>query len=271
MRGPQVAGWPEEAQVADIVADVIVPEIDTRPIAVLFGEASDSVAFSKKHWEPSGTLPGLKSAVDRQGRKLSNNEPALAEAALLAAVEAHTKFHLTIDTNENAATRARGEFVLGELVAVANYFLDDGVEDENDVKFAQLTVVHAEMGESADAASLALLDFHALLAPLRDEIDGLGGFDAALLDEALVLAEKLRNLPAVPSRRSPQAKAALADRNTKINALYVHIRRLRAAAQFVFRHHPHLAREARSAWDRNKRVARARAAAAKAAAVNPPV
>lgn len=266
-----MAGWPEEAQVVEIVPDVIVPEIDTRPISVTFGEGADVLTFSKKNWQPSDGRPGLKSGVDRLGRKLADDEIERGEAALLAAVEAHTKYLLTVDTSENAKTRARGDFVLGEVVAVADYFLDDDVEDENDEKFAQLKEAFAEGGDSADAMSLALLGFHALLTPLRDEIDGLGGFDVALLDEAPVLAEKLRNLPTIMPRRSPQAKAALADRNTKINQLYVHIRRLRAAAQFVFRHHPELAREARSAWDRNKRAARAKAATAKAAAVNPPV
>ena len=43
----------------DVIPDVIVPEIDTRPMAVTLGEAADLLKFSKRVWEPAGERPGL--------------------------------------------------------------------------------------------------------------------------------------------------------------------------------------------------------------------
>lgn len=242
--------------------DVIVPEIPAMPIYALFGEAVDSVGFAERRWHPSRAgdvaIPGLSSGVDARGRRLAPDELARAREALAAAQAAHTHYLLTIHGASNVSTRERARFVLGEVVAVLNYFLDDGVEDERDVQFAQINEAHGDTGESADAMALALTDYAALARPLADELDGLGGFNRALIDEATSLAAALLALPRTTSRQSPEARVALAARNTRINELYHHVRRIRAAARFVFRHHPDIAREATSTWERQMRAARAR-------------
>lgn len=245
-----------------VVVDVVVPAIPGLPIAVLFGEAVDALKFAEKRWqrvEGNPPIPGLKSGVDEAGRKLSMNELVLMRAALDEAQAAHTHWLLTAEGAAHAALRRRSTEVLSELITVLDYYLDDGIEDDNDTKFAQVNALHAETGESTDAQALALFDYAALAKPLQAKLHGLGEFDGAMIDEAPVLAEKLRGLPPVPSRQSPEAKAALADRNTKINRLYHHVRRIRAAARFVYRNHPEIAREASSAWERRVRAERARA------------
>jgi hypothetical protein len=80
-------------------------------------------------------------------------------------------------------------------------------------------------------------------------------------DEGLALAKQLREIPASPIALSEAARALRSVRNTKANALYDQIRRLRAAARFVFRNHPEIAREATSPWVRRKRAEQRLAAA----------
>lgn len=204
-----------------VVADVVVPAIPGLPIHVIFGEAIDVVKFAEKRWErwgPDGS-PGLKSGVDEAHRRLSPDEPARARVALDAAQAAHTHWLLTVDGTAHTALRARSTKVLAELVSTLDYLLDDGIQDVNDDRFAQVNALHAESGESADAQALALMDYAALAKPLQAQLDGLGEFDGAMIDEAPLLAAQLRELPPVALRQSPEAKVALADRNAKINQL----------------------------------------------------
>lgn len=200
--------------------------------------------------------------VTRHGLESARLPADLADTLLALQKEAqalHTDWILVVDPNFNVAVRARSEFVLGEIMTVVDYHLDDGVEDDNDKRLTTLVTDHAGRGESHAALALALEDFTALALPMRAELDGLIGFDAALLDEAPGLAEKLRALPVVV-RPSPEAEAARLRRDAKLAELYEVVRRVRRAARAVFRAEPDLARQATSAWERMGRAERARAA-----------
>jgi hypothetical protein len=108
----------------------------------------------------------------------------------------------------------------------------------------------------------AFTDYASLADHYRDELDGLGEFDVATIDEAKALATTLRERVA---KRSSDAKKrsteALEWRNRLATVLAQEIASVRAAARFVFRHHPTIRREAASAYERRVRAARQRAAA----------
>jgi len=200
--------------------------------------------------------------VTRYGLESARLPIGLADTLLALQKEAqglHTDWILVVDPNFNVQVRTRSEFVLGEIMAVVDFYLDDGVQDDNDQRLAALVTDHAGRGASHAALALALEDFTALALPMRAELDGLIGFDAALLDEAPGLAEKLRALPVV-LRPPPEAEAARLRRDAKLAELYEVVRRVRKAARAVFRDQPEIARQATSAWERMGRAERARAA-----------
>lgn len=245
------------------VIELEVAPLPGVPWHILSGEAVDAAKFAERYWrsvrDEGGALvrAGLETAV---GPRLPADIVARIRQQLEAAQAARTAYLFAIDPKPDAELKVRADFVLGEIVATLDWYLDDGVEDENDARFAKLGDAHAETGDSVDAVAQALEDYAALAKPLQAELDGLGGFDGRLIDEAPGLAARLRDLPRTGRRRSPEARAALADRNAKVNALYDSIKTVRAAARFVFRGKPEIVREATSAWARKSRAERARAA-----------
>jgi hypothetical protein len=231
------------------------------PLFVLFGEAVDVARFFRTYWASSTGADGsiVRHGLETAGAKLSADTDEKILTALESAQKAHTRYQLIVEPGRGPALRARGEFVLSEITSTLEWHFDDDIEDDDDARLANLTELHGALGDSADAMALALEDFAALAAPHRDAINGLGGFDAALIDEAPRLAAELRALPRTRAR-TPEAAAALADRNAKVAALYALVRTTRAAARFVFRAHPDIVREATSAWERKRRAAARRAA-----------
>ena len=91
----------------------------------------------------------------------------------------------------------------------------------------------------------------------------LGGFDAALIEEARALAKKLRERSAQKLVGVPpgEQRAALELRNRVATLLHDRMNRVRAAARFVFRHDPDLVRRVTSAYQRQRRNAANRARA----------
>lgn len=232
----------------------------TLPLYVLFGEAVDVKKFFDRYWDPEVddkgqvTRPGLSSAVSK-GKKRRFHAKTGEEILSLqrATQEAQTRYLLTVEKSDSP--RARGEFLLGELRSVLGWYFDDGVTDEKDEMLARLAAAHEEKPQSNDALASSL-DEHALLAErYRDDLDGLGGFEARSLDEARQVAAALRARPAQAEALSAEARAALDLRNRLASLLYARMALVRSAARFVFRRHPEIVREATSAYERRRRAA----------------
>jgi hypothetical protein len=96
--------------------------------------------------------------------------------------QAQDQYFLTFGQTGNPMDR--GYFLLGEIRATLEYLLDDGIEDDKDAQLDKIDAAHAEDPESFDALAGALDDYGAFADVRRDEMDGLGGFDAKYLDEA---------------------------------------------------------------------------------------
>jgi len=245
------------------------------PIHVFLGEAVDAARFVKEHWKPQldekkrVVRRGLDSAAGGKSRlhpKIGQDILSLQHAAQ----EANTAYLLAVDPAAHADPMARGRFLLDEITATLEWLFDDGVEDEKDAQLDNLGAAHADDPESADALAGALDDYAGLAEPHRAEMDGLGDFEAAYVDEARTVAEALRNKPAVPAPMSPKARAALALRNKVIALLAERVAIVRAAARFVFRGQPSIARLATSAYERRRRAASRRARAKQAAGAAKP-
>lgn len=227
------------------------------PVAVLLQEAADCVRFAQRYWEPEldacGKVvrPGLASAVGTGQFAADIAEQTLE---LLQALQtAQTELDL-IGEERDPAPVARARFVMSEIKQVLAWYFDDGVEDERDVQLARWKR-YGERAMTHDALAVALFQWAALAERHQVAIDGVGGFDAALIEEARALADALQQRSAGPADPAalPQAPRARDLRNRVGALLLERVRRMRAAARFVFRRHPAIVREVTSAYGRQQR------------------
>jgi hypothetical protein len=248
--------WTERAWQLD--ADDVVPL--RVPLHVLTGEAVDVARFFQRRWsaerDSSGkvVLPGLELCKGRGGIT-----PDLGQEILELQQQVQTAqaaYLLTISPRPEAAPTERAQFVLGEISAALEWLMDDGVGDKKDAQLDRLSETYRNAA-SQDALASALDDYVALASRYRDDLDGLGDFDVAWLDEAKTLAVRLRERSA--ERVAPQSPTG-EERAQELRArlasmLMQRMNAVRSAAQFVFRHHPTIVREVTSAYERRRRAA----------------
>ncbi len=241
------------------------------PIHVFLAEATDVATFHQMFWESSTrnrvSLPGLKSAMIKGVPSLLG--PSTGEEILSlqrAAHELRTRHQVAAGLSVPGPAE-RGRRILAEIQAVLAYRFDDGVLEPADAHLAKIDADHANDPDSHDALALALEDYARFGKLHRETLDGLGEFSAALLDEALVVADEVRRLPSAPALATPDAKAALALRNRFFTLLAQRVSAVRAAARFVFRDHPDIARLATSAYGRRRKAAERSASKAAAGEV----
>jgi hypothetical protein len=268
-----LARWTAEA--AALPDDVTRPAL---PIHVITEEALTVANFTAKYWLPvkdpetkSVTRPGLKLAVRRPRAgapaATSTTVPDLhaktpddlrsLQRALLAAQADYLK---AIDRARDAPLFDRAAFLLREITGVLEYLFDDGVEDERDAQLTRVRRAHPGDDGSSAAVALALDDFASLAGDYRDEVDGLGGFDVALIDEAPGVAQQLRQTPERTTGPDGEPTGTALDRRNRLAALLVlRLARVRSAARWVFRDHPEIVREATSAYARRQRAEARRA------------
>lgn len=116
---------------------------------------------------------------------------------------------------------------------------------------------------SQDALAAALFDYAELAARVAEKIQGLGGFEVGLIEEARTLGQRLREQSAGPASLvpTPAEREALELRHRLATMVSERVARIRSAARFVYRRHPALAREVGSAYARRRRAAQRKATA----------
>lgn len=223
------------------------------PIAVVIGEASDTSIFLRKHFEPitkgPDKRPGLSSSKGRVNLAMADDIDVL----VLMSIKANGETVMATGEKKGARTLERGRLVVNELVTILDWHVDGGASDGTGAKLVALKTKHRDERDTHDGLALQLHEYAALAEPLRDDIDGVIGFDAKLIDEAPNLAAELLALP--PENEDRAARMALVDRrNQIINVMYARVNLIRATARAVFRHHPEIARMASSAYMRTMRA-----------------
>jgi hypothetical protein len=247
------------------------------PFQVWLGETMEVAAFARGHWTASqdaegAGVPGLESAQRRRGGQLLKGRDAAPVLTALTAAEI-VELHGAVTeaqaayqqaahpTPASATDLGRARELLSELAHHLEYLFDDGVEDQNDAALASVKQQHQDDPASIDALASELSDYAALAEQHRADLDGLGGFDARHIDEAVELVGRLRRRPRAPvPAATPEAHAALALRNRLATLLDQRERLVRSAAQLVYRNRPALVRQVTSAYER-RRKAHQRAAA----------
>ena len=241
-----VSNWLNQAHAIDDPASINVP------LHVLTGEAVEAAKFVKQYWEPGEGRPGLSSAGARLPASVADEILSL-EAAV---ADQQTNWRLTLQQYESHSDwLERGVFLLKELVAVMEWYFEDGQQTVVDDQLAALQDAHNPNPVGADALAQALNDYATLAAMHAKALDGVGAFDAALIGEAKALAGKLGEVRQGPPQASEESRNAVRLRNQLATLLQDRVRNVRSAARFVFRNQPEIARMASSAYERRRRAA----------------
>ena len=260
--GPSIERWRAEAQ------RIVEPAGLRVPFRTLLGESVEVAKFFGQYYQPTDSRPGLSSA----GAKLPSSTDEDILSLRDAVQDAETAYQLVVEPKvDTEALKGRGTEVLNDITATLEWYLDDGVETDEDVQLANLKSAHANDTGAADDLAQALHDYATLSRPMAGALGGLGDFDAAEIDEALEIADKLGQVSLTPNARSEKAREAKLLRDQLSCLLSEKIRLVRSAARFVFRKHPDIARQATSAYERRRRAEARRAKAKAEAAVDPDV
>ena len=237
------------------------------PLHVTLSEAVELSSYVHAYWEPARdsagneVRPGLSQAGSKLHLAIADELLELGEALQTA----QTNYLLTVAPVQTNL-RARAEFVLSEISAALRWWLEDGTVRKQHPQLSALRSEYADGSDSVDSLATELSDYAALARQEVENLKGLGGFSPALVDEARGLANKLREQRSqhvVPHH----ARRALDLRRRLATLLLERVMRVRAAARFVFRNHPEIARKASSNYERRRR-ALSRQASARARAQN---
>ncbi len=230
-----------------------------RPIDVFLGESIDVAKFHARYWatvrNAAGTIvrPGLELAGGGRGTKalLSPETGAEIRSLQAAARAADTEYQFAL-TRPNRAPTEDAREVLSRVVAALRWLLDDGIEDEADIKLANLDIRH-DNPTNNDALASALEAYADLAHQLRGDLDAFPTFDVTSIDRARALAVELRESSG-PGPLSDDARRAIELRDGLFTLLRQRVRIVRRAADFVFQEHPEIVRELASAYDRRRRA-----------------
>jgi chorismate mutase len=222
------------------------PDAWRMPFAVYLFETEGLVSFIRERWDAKDGVPGLSEAAAFLSANIADELESLARAArdlhLKAAFEGGAD-------SERSALLSEAQELLSELHLACEFVLDDGVEDADD---HALAVISARSQSDSTLATTvqALKDYAGLSERLLSKLELLSSFDPKFIERAKLVAARLAEMGLGSGR---PASAYIEQRNRIMALLSERVERVRAAAQFVFRKHPKIAREARSAYQRRKR------------------
>lgn len=236
----------------------------TVPLDVLLGEAVDVAKVHAKYWKAQRdggeiVFPGIELAVGKGAQKKPLSPKTGKEILSLASAvrEADVAYHLALRPPARAPS-AEGRELFSELVDVLEWAFDDGVEDENDQKLANLGARYGEP-TTLDGLASALEAYADLADEVRELLSGFETFDVAVIDRARDVAKALRDAPQHPGAPNEEAAAEIDLRNRLAKLLLGRMQLVRSAVALVFRKHPEVRREATSAYERKRKAAARRA------------
>ncbi len=243
------------------------------PFDTFLGEAIDVAKFHANRWKAvRGTddhvvFPGLEMSVGAKGKSKKPLSAKTGEEirSLHDAVQTADTDYVFAQSKGSPAPMVEARACLSYLDRHLTWLFDDGVEDENDTKLANLEERY-DQPTTTDKMAAALRSFTALAEENAAELGNFETWIPAKIAEAKALVTRLEEAPAAGhATPKKEATVALDLRDRLARLLQAKIRLVRGAANFVFADHPETRKEATSAFERRKRSASRRAAAEEAA------
>ena len=223
------------------------------PLGVFLDEALGIARFV----EARGKSVRKHGELVRRGLDLAG-EPELAGPIahdIRALVEeihaAHSAYEASITKSRAPELLREGRACLADLRATAEWLATTSKKPDHREMLRNVREPH-KFARAIDAVALALEDFARLVAELTGRGKPLDGATPDALARAYRLAAALRHHASRSSARAP-AHDALQARNALIAKLMERVRRVRAAARYVWRNEPEVVRQVTSAYERAKK------------------
>lgn len=219
------------------------------PLATLVLEGFELANFIEHYWEPKAELglPGLKEYVRAQFTKSLASE--IRELAL-AVAELQGRYNAEVEPPIEAPVE-RGEEILGELHRALTFLFDDGVDAIEDKELAK---VKKEFNDRNSHNALAQsLDGTAYYAnEHRKRLKAIPNFDVAIVDEALVVARRLREHNAL-KESAALARSSRDARARVTRLLHDRMNIARRTIRYAFADKPEVVQRATSQYRRERR------------------
>lgn len=254
LRSEIVDRWAEKVELQE-------EQLPKVPLDALLGEATDLAAVVNKYFETQ-VVDGKKVGLDSVAAQSGVTAETADEIWELQAAISEVKSRYVSLAKESDETVVRADDLLSELRATLSFLLEDGNHPEGETQLAQLREEFDEV-YSHDAVALALEAYSELASQHKDAFEEMGIVDAAIIDEALQVADRLRQRSAdrLVGNSADDRKALMQLRNRLIGALQDKMANARRTIRFVFRGHPDIVEKAASRYFRDaKRKSRAKAA-----------
>ncbi len=151
----------------------------------------------------------------------------------------------------------RVEELLREFKAALSFILEDGEHEEGELQLEKLRELYSDE-RTHDGMARAVESYANLARDYSAEVSKIDGFGPELFDEALQVANALRQRSAdrLAGNLVSEQREVLGLRNRLLGALNDRMRQGRRAFRFVFRDYPEIAAKAGSDYERERRRAR---------------
>jgi hypothetical protein len=183
-------------------------------LATLVLEGFELACFIERYWEPNEELglPGLGEYVRAQ---FTENLASEIRELTLAVAELQGRYNAEIDPPLVAPVE-RGEEILSEIHRALSFLFDDGVDEVEDKALEQVKKSfndrssHDALAQSLDGTAYFAVEY-------RERLKAIPQFDDAVLDEALVVARRLRNQSAF--KRKDSARQSIRSNRARVTRL----------------------------------------------------
>ncbi len=183
------ARWIEAAMLLPSTANPL-----SVPYEVFIKEATDAAKFIKTYWKATKALPGLA----RVRNKMPLSTSAEITELVAAVQQAQTDATLAVTASAEDPT-VRADEIIAELSAALAFTLDDGVEDDDDTRYAKVRAFHAKRESTETSIGQDLLNHATLASTLRERlVHDDEEFNPSLIDEGLRLTARLSAASVAP-------------------------------------------------------------------------
>lgn len=228
------------------------------PLKILLGEAVDLAEVIDKYFEDQvvhGKLRlGLRSVIDKG--PITPQTAAEIRELQLAAAATHSRYLVLVEQTSDAPVQKADE-ILNELRSALTFVLEDSGNARGEEQLLRLRDEYAD-ATSHDAMAMALEGYGELAAQYKEDLKGLGGFNETWIDQAIQIAQALRQRSAdkLTGAIPQEQQDTLRLRNRLLGALTERMRGARKCIRYVFRDYPEIAQMAGSDYLRSKQRAR---------------